>query len=99
MHQEYMQDLQITEQNIQQARSHIDHERAAIQKLRENGRDSQTAETLVRALELAVSVMEQHQRLIRAELALDRLVSGSGLSHSARSTVLPTLLANRRRAK
>jgi hypothetical protein len=76
VHQAFIQELQITEQNIQQARGHIGYERAVIQELRENGGNSQAAEALLHALELAVSVMEQHRELIREELALDRLGSG-----------------------
>jgi hypothetical protein len=38
--QEYIQELQNTERNIKQARSHIDHERAAIEEIRENGVNS-----------------------------------------------------------
>jgi hypothetical protein len=79
MHQAYIQELQVTEQNIQQARGHIGHERAVIQQLRENGGNSQAAEALLHALELAV--MEQHRELIREEPALERLGSGSGVSH------------------
>jgi hypothetical protein len=81
VHQEHTRDLQVTEQNIQQARNYIDYERATIQKLRESGRNSQTAEALLHALELAVSVMEQHRKLIREELALDRMVSRSETRH------------------
>jgi hypothetical protein len=61
VHQAYIQELQVTEQNIQQARGHIGHERAVIQELRENGGNSQAAEALLHAL--------------------DRVGSGSGVSH------------------
>jgi hypothetical protein len=76
--QEYIQELQHTEQDIKQALSHIDHERVAIEEIRENGGNSQTAEALLHALELAVNVMEQHRELIRGELALGGLDSRIG---------------------
>ena len=80
-HETYVQDLHVTEQNIRQARSHIVRERALIQALSENGRDSQAAEALLHALELAVGVMEQHRELIREELGLDRFGFGNEIRH------------------
>jgi hypothetical protein len=73
-HREYVRELDSTEQDIQQALGHIDHERASIKETRENGGNPQTAEALLHALELAVSVMEQHQQIIREELAVGRLL-------------------------
>jgi exosome complex RNA-binding protein Rrp42 (RNase PH superfamily) len=81
MHQEHIQELESTEQDIRQAIAHIDQERAAIQEIRENGGNPQTAETLLHALELALNVMEQHRELIRGELALGALRSRIGRSH------------------
>lgn len=80
-HETYLQDLHATEQNIRQARNHIVRERAQISALREKGRDSQAAEALLHALELAVGVMEQHRELIREEIVLDRFGSGNGIRH------------------
>jgi hypothetical protein len=73
-HREYVRELDNTEQDIKQALGHIDHERAAIEEIRENGGNPQTAEALLHALELAVNVMEQHREIIREELAVGRLL-------------------------
>jgi hypothetical protein len=43
---EYIRELESTEQDIRQALDHIDHERAAIQEIREHGGNAQTAEAL-----------------------------------------------------
>jgi hypothetical protein len=77
----YAQELRLTEQNIRQTQNHIRDERALIQTLREKGRNSQAAEALLHALEVAVSVMEQHRDLIREELVLDRFDPGSEVRH------------------
>jgi hypothetical protein len=72
-YESYAQELRLTEQNIRQAQNHIRDERALIQTLREKGRNSQAAEALLHALEVAVSFMEQHRDLVREELVFDRL--------------------------
>jgi hypothetical protein len=81
VHQKYVQELESTERDIEEARGHIDQDRAAIQEIRRQGGNAQTAEALLHALEATVGAMEQHRVLIREELVLDCLGSQSTKNH------------------
>jgi len=64
--------LDQAEDDLAQAHQRVAQQRLAIEKLRQDGHDTKTAEHLLRTLEDSARAMEQHRNVLLEELGLYR---------------------------